>query len=71
MNNEIRQFRAKHKYKQQMRVFNSFSELMEIQQKCWKQGLQVSISNAEPYRDFQNYEDNDRCVMMTVSHVLR
>lgn len=44
------------------------SELIEIQQKCWKQGLQVSISNAEPYRDFQNYEDNDRYYGMNIEY---
>jgi len=44
------------------------SELMEIQQKCWKQGLQVSISNAEPYRDFQNFEDNDRYYGMNAEY---
>ena len=28
---------------------------------CAKKGLSVKIRNAEPYREFQNVEDNDRC----------
>eukprot|EP00088_Acartia_fossae_P056908 TRINITY_DN6635_c0_g2_i1.p1 TRINITY_DN6635_c0_g2~~TRINITY_DN6635_c0_g2_i1.p1 ORF type:complete len:756 (-),score=155.82 TRINITY_DN6635_c0_g2_i1:596-2863(-) len=43
-------------------------ELAEIQQRCWKQGLKVAISNAEPYRDFQNYEDNDRYYGMNAGY---
>ena len=34
-----------------------------------KKGLSVKIRNAEPYREFQNAEDNDRCDLARTSTV--
>ena len=31
-----------------------------MEEECAKRGLSVKIRNAEPYREFQNSEDNDR-----------
>ena len=31
-----------------------------MEEECAKRGLPVKIRNAEPYREFQNSEDNDR-----------
>ena len=31
-----------------------------MEEECAKKGLKVRLRNAEPYREFQNVEDNDR-----------
>lgn len=35
-------------------------EIIQLEEDCGKMGLMVKIRNAEPYREFQNSEDNDR-----------
>ena len=35
-------------------------EIIQMEDECAKKGLSVKIRNAEPYREFQNSEDNDR-----------
>lgn len=35
-------------------------EISQMEEECAKRGLSVKIRNAEPYREFQNSEDNDR-----------
>jgi len=35
-------------------------EMSQLEEEARKKGLNVRIRNAEPYREFQNNEDNDR-----------
>jgi len=35
-------------------------EISQIEDDCARKGLNVKVRNAEPYREFQNQEDNDR-----------
>ena len=34
--------------------------MSSLEEDCAKKGLPVRLRNAEPYREFQNFEDNDR-----------
>ena len=35
-------------------------EISQLEEDCARKGLSVKVRNAEPYREFQNQEDNDR-----------
>lgn len=35
-------------------------EISQMEEDCARKGLGVKVRNAEPYREFQNQEDNDR-----------
>ena len=35
-------------------------EISQLEEDCARKGLHVKVRNAEPYREFQNTEDNDR-----------
>ena len=35
-------------------------EISQLEDDCARKGLHVKVRNAEPYREFQNTEDNDR-----------
>lgn len=35
-------------------------EIAQLEEDCAKKGLPVKVRNAEPYREFQSSEDNDR-----------
>ena len=40
-------------------------DIANMEDDCAKKGLPVRIRNAEPYREFQNFEDNDRYSLNT------
>ena len=35
-------------------------DMAQMEEDCARKGLAVRVRNAEPYREFQNVEDNDR-----------
>jgi hypothetical protein len=40
-------------------------EMSQLEEEARRKGLNVRIRNAEPYREFQNNEDNDRSASPT------
>ena len=44
-------------------------EMTLLEEDCAKKGLTVRLRNAEPYREFQNMEDNDRYYGMNEGYV--
>ena len=38
----------------------TFTCMAQMEDDCARKGLPVKVRNAEPYREFQNVEDNDR-----------
>lgn len=37
--------------------------MSQMEEEARRKGLNVRVRNAEPYREFQNIEDNDRSVL--------
>ena len=45
-------------------------DIATMEDDCAKKGLPVRIRNAEPYREFQNFEDNDRYPSVNLSTMI-